>query len=122
MSDHPSFILLDPLSEATPIDTPEAAMADKYMTIPLNQPVFNCHFPNMIEEWKHFHDQVELLLDIGPFSKLEEPQKVATLQNWMSDNDQKIYKDELTFSGRFSRGLLRPSVAQATIKGVRVIL
>ena len=52
----------------------------------------------MIEEWKHFCGQVELLLDIGPFSKLEEPQKVATLQNWMSDKGQKIYKDELTFT------------------------
>ena len=76
---------------------PDETMADKYMNIPLNQPVFNWESTNMIEEWKHFHGQVELLLDVGPFSKLEEPQKVATLQNWMSDKGQKIYRDELTF-------------------------
>ena len=97
MSDHPSFIFLDPVSEAMPIDKPEATMADKYLNIPLNRPVFNWEFTNMIEEWKHFCGKVELLLDIRAFSKLEESQKVATLQNWMLDKGQKIYKDELTF-------------------------
>ena len=107
MSDHPSFILLAYVSESIPIDKPKDTMADKYMNIPLNQPVFNWESTNMIEEWKHFHGQVELLLDIGPFSKLEEPQKVATLQNWMSDKGQKIYKDELTFSGGKDKNKLK---------------
>ena len=77
------------------------------MNILLNQPVFNWESTNMIEEWKHFSGQVELLLDIGPFSKLEEPQKVATLQNWMSDKGQKIYKDELTFSNGKNKNKLK---------------
>ena len=44
----------------------------------------------MISEWKHFHDQVELLLDGGPYTGMEEKQKVTTLLNWMTDKGQKI--------------------------------
>ena len=51
----------------------------------------------MIAEWKRFCGQVELLLVEGPYSGMEEKQKVATLLNWMTDKGQKIYKEELIF-------------------------
>ena len=51
----------------------------------------------MIAEWKHFCDQVELLLDGGPYTGMEEKQKVTTLLNWMTDKGQKIYKELLIF-------------------------
>ena len=35
----------------------------------------------MIAEWKRFCDQVELLLDRGPYTGMEEKQKVTTLLN-----------------------------------------
>ena len=49
----------------------------------------------MIAEWKRFRDQVELLLDGGPYTGMEEKQKVTTLLNWMTDKGQKIYKEQL---------------------------
>ena len=51
----------------------------------------------MIAEWKRFRDQVELLLDGGPYTGMEEKQKVTTLLNWMTDKGQKIYKEQLIF-------------------------
>ena len=51
----------------------------------------------MIAEWKRFCDQVELLLDGGPYTGMEEKQKVNTLLNWMTDKGQKIYKEQLIF-------------------------
>ena len=51
----------------------------------------------MIAEWKWFCGQVELLLVEGPYSGMEEKQKVTTLLNWMTDKGQKIYKEELIF-------------------------
>ena len=51
----------------------------------------------MIAEWKCFCDQVELLLDGGPYTGMEEKQKVNTLLNWMTDKGQKIYKEQLIF-------------------------
>ena len=51
----------------------------------------------MIAEWKRFSDQVELLLDGGPYTGMEEKQKVNTLLNWMTDKGQKIYKEQLIF-------------------------
>ena len=67
------------------------------MNIPLNQLSFNWDSTNMIAEWKRFCDQVELLLDGGPYTGMEEKQKVATLLNWMTDKVQKIYKEQLIF-------------------------
>ena len=72
-------------------------MADRYMNIPLNQLSFNWDSTNMIAEWKRFRDQVELLLDGGPYTGMEEKQKVATLLSWMTDKGQKIYKEQLIF-------------------------
>ena len=37
-----------------------------------------------------------MLVD-GPYSTINEKAKVATLQNWMTDRGQKIFKDELIF-------------------------
>ena len=51
----------------------------------------------MIAEWKRFRDQVELLLVGGPYTGMEEKQKVNTLLNWMTDKGQKIYKEDLVF-------------------------
>ena len=51
----------------------------------------------MIVEWKRFCGQVELLLVAGPYSGLEEKQKVAILLNWMTDKGQKIYNEQLAF-------------------------
>ena len=70
-------------------------MADRYMNIPLNQLSFNWDSTNMIAEWKHFRGQVELLLVRGPYTGMEEKQKVATLLNWITDKGQKIYKEDL---------------------------
>ena len=39
----------------------------------------------------------ELLLDGGPYTGMEEKQKIATLLNWMTDKGQKIYKEQLIF-------------------------
>ena len=72
-------------------------MADRYMNILLNQPSLNWDSTNVIAEWKHFHDQVELLLVRGPYTGMEEKQKVAMLHNWMTDLGQKIYKEQLIF-------------------------
>ena len=80
------------MSETEP---PTTIMADRYMNISLNQPSFNWDSTNMIAEWKRFHDQVELLLDGGPYTGMEEKQKVAMLLNWMTDKSQKIYKEQL---------------------------
>ena len=49
----------------------------------------------MIAEWKCFHDQVELLLDGGPYTGIEEKQKVATLLNWMTDKGQRSTRNNL---------------------------
>ena len=38
-----------------------------------------------------------MLLVEGPYSGLEEKQKVATLLNWMTDKCQKIYNEQLVF-------------------------
>ena len=96
-SDHPSFIHLD---ETEHIAEPEheIIMADKFVNLPVNQPVFNWESQNIIEEWKRFRGQVELLLKDGPYKGMEDTQKIATLQNWMSDRGQKIFKDELNFT------------------------
>ena len=51
----------------------------------------------MIAQWKCFRDQVELLLVRGPYTGMEEKQKVNTLLNWMTDKGQKIYKEQLIF-------------------------
>ena len=51
----------------------------------------------MIAEWKRFRDQVELMLDGGPYTSMEAKQKVNTLLNWMTDKGQKIYKEQLIF-------------------------
>ena len=51
----------------------------------------------MIAEWKCFCAQVELLLVGGPYTGMEEKQKVTTLLNWMTDKGQKIYKEQLIF-------------------------
>ena len=90
MSDYPSFIKTHSVSEPEP---PTAIMA---MNIPLNQLSFNWDSTNIVE-WKRFRGQVELLLDVGPYSGLEEKQKVATLLNWMTDKGQKIYNKQLVF-------------------------
>ena len=37
----------------------------------------------MIAKWKHFRGQVELLLIEGPYTGMEDKQKVTTLLNWM---------------------------------------
>ena len=94
MCDHPSWILLDFVSDTG--DT-EAKMAENYVNLPVNQPTFNWDSTNVIEEWKRFHGQVELLLVDGPYFTMNEKVKVATLQNWMTDRGQKIFKDELIF-------------------------
>ena len=39
----------------------------------------------MLAEGKCFGDQVELLLVGGPYTGMEEKQKVNTLLNWMTD-------------------------------------
>ena len=67
------------------------------MNIPLNQLSFNWNSTNMIVEWKRLCRQVELLLVAGPYSGLEEKQKVVTLLNWMTDKGQKIYNEQLVF-------------------------
>ena len=72
-------------------------MADNYVNLPVNQPTFNWDCTNVIEEWKRFRGQVELLLVEGPYSTMNTKMKVATLQNWMTDRGQKIFKDELIF-------------------------
>ena len=72
-------------------------MAENYVNLPVNQPTFNWDSTNVIEEWKRFCGQVELLLVDGPYSTMNEKAKVATLQNWMTDRGQKIFKDELIF-------------------------
>ena len=82
------------VSESEP---PTTIMAERYMNIPLNQLSFNWDSTNMIAEWKCFRDQVELLLDGGPYTGMEEKQKVITLLNWMTDKGQKIYKEQLIF-------------------------
>ena len=51
----------------------------------------------MIAEWKRFRDQVELLLVRGPYTGMEEKQKVYTSLKWMTDKGQKIYKEKLIF-------------------------
>ena len=94
MSDHPSWILLDFVSDTE--DT-VVKMADNYVNLPVNQPTFNWDCTNVIEEWKRFCGQVELLLVEGPYSTMNAKMKVATLQNWMTDRGQKIFKDELIF-------------------------
>ena len=78
---------------------PEPPTATMAMNIPLNQPNFNWDSTNMIVEWKRFRGQVELLLVTGPYSGLEEKQKVATLLNWMTDKGQKIFNEQLVFPG-----------------------
>ena len=97
MSDHHSFILVDLPNEPEPVAETDATMADKFTNLPVNQLVFNWESTNVIEEWKRFRGQVELLLEDGPYSGMAEKMKVATLQNWMTDRGQKIYKDELIF-------------------------
>ena len=94
MSDHPLWILLDFVSET---EQTEATMADNYVNMPVNQSAFNWECTNIIEEWKHYHRQVELLLVVGPYSSMTDKMKVVTLQNWMTDRGQKINKDELVF-------------------------
>ena len=91
MSNYPSWIPSHSVSE------PEPSTATTAMNILLNQPNFNWDSTNMIVEWKWFRGQVELLLDVGPYSGLEEKQKVAMLLNWMTDKGQKIYKEQLVF-------------------------
>ena len=94
MSDYPSWILSHLVSEP---ESPTATMAERYMNILLNQPSFNWDSTNMIVEWKCFRGQVKLLLVTGPYSGLEDKQKVATLLNWITDKGQKIYKEQLIF-------------------------
>ena len=67
----------------------EANMTENYMNLPVNQPAFNWDCANVIEEWKRFRGQVELLLVDGPYSTMNEKMKVNTLQNWMTDRGQK---------------------------------
>ena len=74
-SGYPLWILSHSVSES---ELPTTIMADRYMNIPLNQPSFNWDSTNMIAEWKRFCDQVELLLDGGPYTGMEEKQKVNT--------------------------------------------
>ena len=74
------------MSESEP---PTTIIADRYMNIPLNQPSFNWDSTNIIAEWKCFCDQVELLLVGGPYTGMEEKQKVTTLLNWMTDKGLK---------------------------------
>ena len=78
MSDYPSWILSHSMNEPGPH---AANMADRYMNILLNKPSFNWDSINMIEEWKRYKGQVELLLNKGPYSCMAEEQKVATLLN-----------------------------------------
>ena len=75
MSDHPSWILLDFVSDTE--DT-VVKMADNYVNLPVNQPTFNWDCTNVIEEWKRFRGQVELLLVEGPYSIMNAKMKVAT--------------------------------------------
>ena len=88
MSDYPSWILSHSVNEP---EQRTATIADRYMNTPLNQLSFNWDSTNMIAEWKCFCSQVELLLDVGPCSGMEEKQKVTTLLNWMTDKGKKIY-------------------------------
>ena len=94
LTSDPSWISSHSVSESEP---PTTIMADRYMNIMLNQPSFNLDSTNMIAEWKHFCGQVKLLLVRGPYTGMEEKQKVATLLNWMTDKGQKIYKEDLIF-------------------------
>ena len=94
MSEYPSWILSHSVSEPEP---PTTTMADRYMNLMLNQLSFNWDSTNMIAEWKRFCGQVELLLDVEPYSSMEEKQKVTTLLNWMNDKGKKIYNEQLVF-------------------------
>ena len=102
ISGYTSQISSPSVSESEP---PTTIMADRYMNIPLNQPSFNWDSTNMIAEWKRFRDQVELLLDGGPYTGMEEKQKLSTLLNWMTDKGQKIYKEQLiSYRGTWQEG------------------
>ena len=70
------------MSETIPIKEPEETIADKYMDILLNQPVFNWESTNMIKEWKHFCGQVHKIYKYElTFPKGKDKNKVEDVLN-----------------------------------------
>ena len=73
---------------------------DHTPSVPINKPSFDWSCINLSQEFPTFKQPVFSLLEDGPYSKLEDKQKVATLLNRLGPDAYKLYNDELDFADK----------------------
>ena len=66
--------------------------------VPINKPSFNWECTNLYKAFNKFELHVNNLLVEGPFSKLDQKQKVATLFNWVGEKVYNVFANDLIFA------------------------